>query len=64
MSETDFIITCKLMKSDPFFKRLEYIQNKLPFVGQQIIVEYDSVHLREDELIKLATESLLGFLPE
>lgn len=34
MSETDFIIACKKIKSDPFFKKLEYIQNKLPFVGQ------------------------------
>ncbi len=41
MSETDFTISTKKIKSDPFFKKLLYIQNKTPSIGTVLAIDYD-----------------------
>lgn len=64
LSDNDLFLVCCKTKIDPFFSKLRYIQNKVSTGGNQPIkVPYPAPSSPVD-LVKLATESLLGFKDE
>jgi hypothetical protein len=43
MTDTDFFITCRKFKNDPFFHKLAYIRSKVNAVDNPIKVEYEAL---------------------
>lgn len=64
LSDNDiFLVSCK-GKQDLFFKKLQYIRNKIPSNNNIPIISHYSDIDQEGNLIKLATESLLAYRTE
>ena len=64
LSDNDLFLICCKNKVDPFFKKLRYIQNKINVCDDDPIHSVFPSRDGEIDLIKLATESLLGFKAE
>ena len=55
LSDNDvFLVSCK-MKQDSFFKKLQYIRNKIPSNDNNPIIVHYSDEVQDDIILKLAT---------
>ena len=61
LSDNDLFLVCCKTKTDPFFKKLRYIQNKIPPHSNENPIKINFPIKDNLKLIKLATESLMGF---
>lgn len=62
LSDVDLLEICHKSRSDPIWPRIEYICNKVNVENHQPIVRsYSSQTVYPEHIVKLATESLVGY---
>lgn len=62
LSDTDLQQLCHKSRADSIWQRVEYIYNKVPVESHQPVVRaYSSQMCYSDQVMKLATESLVGY---
>lgn len=64
LSDNDLFLASHKPKQDLFFKKLQFIRNKLPSNNNVPIIAHYSEYDQEHKVLKLANESLLSYRTE